>query len=215
MQQRLFHRITPVWILLLACAGTHKRHTAATANDTSAHVKDKALRSELLKRVESDQAVRFDLMHKQQAGGSADSLDFQRMLAVDTANTAWLKNVVESHGWPGRSAVGTDGANAAFLLVQHADRDTAFQAMVLPLMERAYAAGDAEGQQVALLSDRIAAARGEPQVYGSQASITNGRVILKPIRDSAGVDARRARMGLPPLAEYVRMLDSMYTKRPE
>lgn len=154
-------------------------------------------------------------MHKQQAGESPDSLDFQRMLAVDTANTAWLRAVVESHGWPGRSTVGTDGANAAFLLVQHADRDTAFQAMVLPLMERAYATGDAEGQQVALLTDRIATARGEPQVYGSQADISNGRVVLKPIRDSAGVDVRRARMGLPPLAEYVRVLDSVYAKRPE
>ena len=215
MQQRLFHRITPIWILLLACAGTPKGHSSATANGTGIHPTDEALRGELLKRVETDQAVRIDLMHKQQAGGSPDSLDIQRMLAVDTANTAWLKGVVESRGWPGRSAVGTDGANAAFLLVQHADRDTGFQAMVLPLMERAYAAGDAEGQQVALLTDRIAAARGEPQVYGSQASITNGRVILKPIRDSAGVDARRARMGLPLLAEYVRVLDSMYTKRPK
>lgn len=215
MQQRLFRRITPIWILLLACAGTSKGHAPATANGTGMHPTDEALRGELLKRVETDQAVRFGLMHKQQAGRSPDSLDIQRVLAVDTANTTWLKGIVASRGWPGRSAVGTDGANAAFLLVQHADRDTAFQAMVLPLIERAYSSGDAEGQQVALLTDRVAAARREPQVYGSQASITNGRVVLKPIRDSAAVDARRARMGLQPLAEYVRMLDSMYTKRPK
>jgi hypothetical protein len=110
--------------------------------------------------------------------------------------------------------VGSDGANAAFLLVQHADRDTAFQASVLPLLERAYAAGDAEGPQVALLTDRLAVARGRRQVYGSQADIVGGRVVLKPIADSASVDARRARVGLPPLADYVRLLDSVYTRRP-
>jgi hypothetical protein len=33
--------------------------------------------------------------------------------------------------------------------------------------------------------------------------------VLDPIADSAGVDARRKRMGLPPLAEYLRLVDSM------
>jgi hypothetical protein len=32
---------------------------------------------------------------------------------------------------------------------------------------------------------------------------------LDPIADSAGVDARRKSMGLPPLAEYLRLVDSM------
>jgi hypothetical protein len=84
----------------------------------------------------------------------------------------------------------------------------------LPLLERAYRADEASGQQLALLTDRVAAARGKPQVYGTQADIRDGRVRLKPIADSAGVDARRAAVGLPPLREYVRVLDSVYTAHP-
>jgi hypothetical protein len=151
-------------------------------------------------------------MRKQQQSLTLDSLDIAHVIAVDEANTAWLRRVVAERGWPGKARVGADGADAAFLLVQHADRDTAFQAAVLPLLERAFAAGQASGQHLALLTDRVATARGQPQVYGSQADIVAGRVILKPIADSAGVDARRTRMGLPPLAEYVRVLDSLYAR---
>ena len=208
------HRIVLVWLLLCACAGSHAGRPSAAADRAAARPQDEGLRRELLRRVKADQAVRLDLMRKMQAGRPPDSLDLARMLAIDTANTAWLKGVIAACGWPGRSLVGADGASAAFLLVQHADRDTAFQARVLPLLEQAYSKGDVEGQQVALLTDRLAVARGAPQVYGSQADITAGRVVLKPIRDSAHVDVRRARMGLRPLAEYVRLLDSVYTRRP-
>ena len=155
-------------------------------------------------------------MRKQQAGELPDSLDVARAMSVDSANTRWLNIVVAQRGWPGRTLVGADGANAAFLLAQHADRDTAFQAQMLPLVTSAYDAGEVEGQAVALLTDRVAVARGRPQVYGSQASVVAGRVVLKPIADSAGVDARRARLGLPPLGVYVRLLDSLYVgRRPE
>jgi hypothetical protein len=173
-----------------------------------------SLRVELLGRLETDQEIRRALMEKQRDGRTPDSVDVERMVVVDTANTAWLRRVTARCGWPGRSLVGVEAANAAFLLVQHADRDTAFQARILPLLERAYAAGDADGQQVALLADRLAVARGERQLYGTQATLAGGRMVISPIADSAGVDARRARMGLPPLAVYVRLLDSLYTGRP-
>jgi hypothetical protein len=36
---------------------------------------------------------------------------------------------------------------------------------------------------------------------------------VSPVRDSANVDARRAVVGLPPLREYLRVIDSSYTPR--
>lgn len=215
MLQRSIHRVTLVWLFMLACTGPNARRPSAAAPSSGALPRDEALRRDLLARLKADQAVRFDLIHKQQEGRPPDSLDVERLVAVDTANTAWLKRIIASRGWPGRAVVGADAANAAFILVQHADRDTAFQARVLPLIERAYAVGDAEGEQVALLTDRLAVARGLPQVYGSQADVTSGHVVLKPITDSARVDARRARVGLPPLAAYVRLLDSLYAIHPK
>jgi len=210
----------PRWIVFAVLAVVplgcgNRRVPPAPALGVRVPARDEALRGALLRRVRDDQAVRRQLIEALQAGRAPDSLLIARMLAVDTANTAWLRTVVGACGWPGRSLVGADGADAAFLLVQHADRDTAFQAAVLPLLERAYRAGDATGQQVALLTDRVAKARGRPQVYGTQANIVGGRVVLTPIADSVHVDARRASVGLMPLRDYVRSLDSLYTARPK
>lgn len=171
-----------------------------------------ALRDSLLARLATDQAIRDTLVSGMRDGGEPAPALLGRMLTVDAANTRWLREVLARHGWPGRRLVGADGASAAFLLVQHADADTAFQARVLPLLEEAHRAGEADGDQVALLTDRLAVARGAPQPYGSQARIENGRVTFHPIVDSLHVDARRRTMGLPPLAEYRRVLESVYTK---
>lgn len=174
----------------------------------TAPARNEALRAALVSRGRQDQAVRDVFL----AGHHQDSTDIQRMNDVDTDNTRFLKRVVEQRGWPGRTMVGSDGATAAFLIVQHSS-DTLFMAAVLPLLEKAYARGDAEGQQVALLSDGVAVRRHQPQVYGTQASLVNGRFVLDPIADSAHVDARRAQMGMPPVAAYMRILDSLYATR--
>jgi hypothetical protein len=176
---------------------------------------DEKLRAGLLQHLKTDQAVRQEMIDRLQSGAKLDSALAAHFSAVDTVNTAWLKSVVATHGWPGTSVVGDDGEDAAFLLVQHADRDTAFQATVLPLLERAYAEREATGQQVAMLTDRVAKARGQPQVYGTQADMRDGRVDLYPIADSPHVDARRTHVGMIPLSEYLRMLDSMYTAQPK
>ena len=61
-----------------------------------------------------------------------------------------------------------------------------------------------------MLTDRLEVKAGHRQIYGTQLSLQNGRWVLDPIADSTGVDARRARMGLPPLAEYLRLVDSVF-----
>ncbi|MFL5507672.1 MAG: DUF6624 domain-containing protein [Gemmatimonadales bacterium] len=175
-------------------------------------VADPSLRAELLERRRHDQAIRDSFAAELRATGGISPTTGQRMLATDSANTGWLKGIVSAGGWPTRAAVGDDGLEAAFLLVQHADHDPAFQARMLPLLDRAHAVGEVDGGPVALLTDRVAKAQGRPQRYGSQATIRDGRVFIDPIEDSAHVDERRARMGLMPLADYVRILDSVYAK---
>ena len=183
----------------------------AAAQTRTVAIADSTLRAELLRRVRADQAAREEMTALMRRGATPDSAVMRRVMAVDSVNRTWLADVIARRGWPSRSMVGTDGAEAAFLLVQHADADTALQARALPLLERAYKAGEASGQDVALLTDRVATARKEPQVYGTQASIEGGHVIFKPIADSAHVDERRAAVGLMPLSLYKHLLDSVYT----
>jgi len=47
-------------------------------------------------------------------------------------------------------------------------------------------------------------------MYGTQANIVHGRIILDAIADSSKVDARRAKLGLPPLAKYIQELKEFY-----
>lgn len=181
---------------------------SAQAGVAAPPMRDEALRAALISRGREDQAVREVFL----AGHHQDTTDLRRMSDVDADNTTFLKKIIAERGWPGRSLVGSEASNAAFLIVQHSP-DTTFQAQVLPLLEKAYAAGEAQGQQIALLTDRVAVQRGKPQVYGTQASVVNGRFKLNPIADSANVDARRAKLGMPPVAAYMRILDSLYSTR--
>jgi hypothetical protein len=41
----------------------------------------------------------------------------------------------------------------------------------------------------------------------------NGRFKLNPIADSANVDKRRAALKKPPVAAFMRILDSLYSTR--
>jgi hypothetical protein len=173
-------------------------------------VKEPALRRELLERVEQDQAIRNERIRK--GVEHPDDAILARMRAIDTANTERVKAIVRQYGWPSPELVGRDGAEAAFLLVQHAD--FAFQKKMLPLVEKAYRSGGLSGQSYALLLDRMLVGEGKPQVYGTQAKGVaewkGQEPVLEPIEDEANVDKRRAEVGLFPLSEYRKMLRQLY-----
>ena len=164
---------------------------------------DPALCAELLALFAEDQAARHAVMADQNAETIA------RVEAIDRKSTARMKELVATVGWPGRSLVGRNAANAAWCLVQHADHDVAFQKQCLPLIERAVAAGEAEPDHAAYLHDRIAVADQRPQRYGTQYG-ADGKP--QPIEDEANVDARRAAVGLEPLAEYDKRMRELFRR---
>jgi hypothetical protein len=84
---------------------------------------DEDLRQELLRRRDEDQRVRS--LVSPPSGQHIVSLPDEvaaEWHRVDEDNTRWLGDLLTTHGWPGRTVVGEDGALAAFLLAQHADR---------------------------------------------------------------------------------------------
>lgn len=168
---------------------------------------DTALRDELLRREAADQRVQQAAID---AGGGAA---WQSTVPVADSNTAWFKQVLADKGWPGISTVGRDGAAAAWLIVQHSDRDPAFQDQALALMAVAVDQQEAEPGKFALLTDRVRVAQGKPQVYGTQFK-TNaaGAMVLQPTEDLPGLDARRRQMGLPTLAQYKQQLAEAYNQ---
>jgi hypothetical protein len=123
---------------------------------------------------------------------------------VDAANLEKVERILEKHGWLGPETVGEKGNSALFLVIQHADSKT--QNKYLPIMQAAYEKGNAKGSQLALLIDRVALSNGQKQVYGSQVAQDpkTNKYKLSAMEDPDHVDERRAKMGLGPLAEYLK-----------
>ena len=206
-------RITLLVLLLFSTglAGVGTAH-GQSAPDTT-QVENPELRRTLLAMKERDQQIRQALVEKQQSGAQLTFEDVARIDSVDQIHTARMKTLVDAHGWPGTDLVGPEGANAAFLLVQHADHDLAFQKRCLTLLREAFANEQAPGRQVALLTDRVRVAEGQPQLYGTQAQLQNGEIVFQPIEDSLQVNARRAEMGLMPIEEYEQRMREMYLQQ--
>jgi hypothetical protein len=167
---------------------------------------DRALRDELLKRRDEDQTVRNKLI----SPGGLDPVLVKEVARIDHDNTEWMKQVLATYGWPGKSMVLKDGANAAFLFVQHADMDPPFQKQALELMKAAVAKGEAEGTDLAYLTDRILVGEGKPQLYGTQFHNVDGKLVPQPIEDEANVDILRALVGLPSLVEYRKVMQQQF-----
>jgi hypothetical protein len=180
-------------------------------------VKEPALRAEIVARKKAEQDVRFELNKLSPGNWSFTPEDMkmpevravlERMAKIDRDNLAWLKGVVDKHGWPGKSLVGRDGAHGAFLIAQHAVTDLEFMAKCLDAIKAAYRAGDAEGQWVALMTDRLLVMKEKKkQLYGTQLVSKDGKLVPQPIEDEENVDARRKELGMPPLADYLKMVN--------
>lgn len=163
---------------------------------------------------ERDQEVRQAFIDLLEAGVSMDTAAVRRLAAtqdsVDRANAERLQEIVRAHGWPNAERAGEEAASAAFTIVQHATHDLAFQKAYLTFLEKEYRMGRVPGEPVALLTDRTRQAEGKPQLYGTQISIRDGKLVVDPIEDEDNVDRRRRALGLPPLATYIEVVKETY-----
>ncbi len=91
-----------------------------------------------------------------------------RLQALHEKNAARLRVILSSHGWPSERMAGSDGAYAAWLIVQHAIGDPSLQRQVLPLLQEEASQGRVPGWHAAYLADRIAMYEQRPQRYGPQ-----------------------------------------------
>jgi hypothetical protein len=186
--------------LLVALAGPPLRAQEAPP------VREPELRRELIRRYAVDQQGRDSIAIALNAGDTAFVI---RLMARDSASTAWLKGVVARYGWPGRSLVGDSAATAAFLILQHSP-DNAWQGEMLPTLWRQAERGELKKSDVAMLEDRVRIRQGLPQRYGMSFSMKDGCLVADPIEDQPGMAARRREVGLPPMDEYMRKLEEVY-----
>jgi len=189
-----------------------------------APVKEPGLQAELLKMADDDQKARMSMLKEfGEKGISLDDskpptnplvilsmmLSAAKLEAVDKKDRTRLAEIIDKHGWPGKTLVGKEAASDAWLIVQHADADPAFQKRCLQLM-KGLPKGEVEPQDVAYLTDRVLVADKKKQLYGTQLRSDGGKFKPLPIEDEANVDKRRAEIGLMPLAEYLKIAQKYY-----
>jgi hypothetical protein len=129
----------------------------------------------------------------------------------DQRNTARLKELLARRGWFTRSEVGERTSGMVFQIVQHSG-DLELMKTVLQKLEALRGTPDFDGEEYALLYDRLATMEKRPQRYGTQGTDCAGGKYARPsnLEDPVGLDRRRAEMGLQPMDDYLAALDRMY-----
>lgn len=132
---------------------------------------------------------------------------------IQHATKAKLQAIVRRHGWPTLSMVGNDAAQGAWLIVQHADDDLAWQRDMLARMEALMPSGEVRKSDIAYLRDRVAHNEHRPQSYGTQGACV-AKEEWKPFEtiDPDHLAERRAQMDMIPMEKYLTMTAWMCRK---
>ena len=168
---------------------------------------DAALRDRLLQMRDIDQNAR-GVAH----GEAKDKEHLQmatNMAEIDAQMTTQLKEIVAKDGWPTIALVGIDASNGAMLVLTHT-ADHAWQLAMLPNLETLADEGKIDGAPLALAIDKELVSEGKLQRYGTQFKYVDGGMAMYGVEEPGGLDAERAKVGLPPMEVYKGQLEAMY-----
>ncbi|MCU1322656.1 MAG: hypothetical protein JWM43_2305 [Acidobacteriaceae bacterium] len=182
-----------------------RKHDALIA--TNGPGTDEMLRTQLLAMTARDQEARG-----MQGGVPKDKAKLvmaSNLGEIDAALTTELKAVVGAHGWPTIALVGIEASNGAMLILTHT-RDHAWQLSLLPQLVGLADDGKIDGLSLALVVDKELVSEGKPQRYGTQFKLVDGGMAMYAVEDPGGLDGIRARVFLPPMETYKKMLSEMY-----
>jgi hypothetical protein len=168
---------------------------------------DPKLQVELLVMEKADQDAR-----NQCTNGTAD--EQIRCLAeisktIDEPNTQRLTQIFDEFGFPDTTKVGKDGMQAFMVLLQHAPSDSLRVRSLKPIT-KAFKNKEMPPMAYANFVDRLRLHQGKKQLYGTGFELKNGRMELSPTEDVRNLEKRRAKIGLPPMSEAIKMMKEIY-----
>jgi hypothetical protein len=123
---------------------------------------------------------------------------------IDKQNLIKVVSLIEKCGMPTIKEVSFRQISAIWLVLQHADQEN--RKNYFPMLKKAAANGDLSKSQIALMKDRILMMDNKPQIYGSQITqnLETKEWQIYKIKNPKCVDKRRTKVGLEPLAEYLK-----------
>jgi hypothetical protein len=181
-------------------AASWARASRSWTNEDGVRWSNDSLRRILLGMHERDQAARAEF-----GARFRDTLYGRQLMRLDSSLAAEMSVILDRFGLPTRVLVGPAGSDAAMLIVQH---NWPLQERVLALA-RAVSPGQISPEKMAMLEDRVLVHQGEPQRFGTQFTAgPDGVFRFAPVSDTVALDARRAAAGMPPLSQYVCLLEA-------
>lgn len=172
-------------------------------------------RAHLLQREATDRAARsemFDAFQHPDLSQQDARQIMQRLHVMAVESAQDLRRCVDAYGWPDPQHHAKDLVSAVLYLAQHAQNDEALQRDSLDLARAAFDEGWMSAEEFAQTVDHLyLGVRGE-QEYGTQFHMENGTLLLRPVRDRATVEARRADLGLPTLEEQRNRTEAQFEK---
>ncbi|WP_421764883.1 DUF6624 domain-containing protein [Ekhidna sp.] len=196
-----------LFIMQLPSFGQREKHS----------VKLPDVSKEIMKMRNSDQRNRIkwaDMIRKGKNNSEKFREFTKEVIAVDRKNTARMREIISKYGWPTYDLVGKESSNAAWLIIQHADKNPLFQAKCLILLKAAVDNGQSNPRNYAYLYDRVQVSKGEKQLYATQSSTNNGltKGQFYPIEDESDIQIRREEMGITrSVEEYAESMGFNYT----
>ncbi len=175
-------------------------HLAASQNGTL----NEKLREELLKLKDRNQQGLDDDIR---ANRKPDDL-IKRIKATREKNTAQLCSILKQYGFPTKSLVSKEGVAAAFFLINGSAAQLRMDLM--PVIIDGTKQGEIPRPDFAGYLDRLRLDAGLKQLFGTQATIIDGFLVLYPIEAPELVDSRRQQYDLAPLDLYLRFLEAQY-----
>ncbi|MFK7759314.1 MAG: DUF6624 domain-containing protein [Phycisphaerales bacterium] len=199
-----------IFVSLFIFSGCH----SSVSRDTD-HAADRLeeIAGELIELAKDDQRWEQMVIQGEVPASSKERREFfaekSRLMVVRGAR---CEAIFEEFGFPDYQMVGKEAGEAFWLIVQHSDHNPEFQENVVEAMKYAVMRGQADGTNLAYLTDRVLINTGRAQEYGTQLEYehANARAYPKELTKSAMVDERRARVGLEPLGEYMNSMSELF-----
>ena len=119
-------------------------------------------------------------------------------------NERKIREILDSQGWPSRDIIGEQGILTICNVLQHSEVE--IRKKYLPIMRKAVEEKELAPRLLARAEDRLATDRGDLQIYGGQMKYypETKNFNVWPVYDPVNIDKRRAKIGLGPIAEFLK-----------
>ncbi|MFO0357756.1 MAG: DUF6624 domain-containing protein [Sphingobacteriaceae bacterium] len=155
----------------------------------------------------------YDNTHSKENSNELErNLIARKMKLTDSLNYFELVKIIEKFGYPNFDLVGEESSNNFWALVQHQDRHISFQDSVLKLLKKEVDNNKASKSNYAYLVDRLLVNKNKKQIYGTQVRLNRKGDTYEPepVKDKKNLNKRRAEMGLTPIEEYIKKMNTKF-----